>query len=83
MDLNGAMWQQTIAVTGTLDLGWLFPLKAGRLTRALPRPFKLTGETREHSMSTRRNIRAIGQTAGYAGSAASLILGTLLLLIRP
>jgi hypothetical protein len=34
-------------------------------------------------MSTRRNIRAIGRTAGYAGSAASLILGTLLLLIRP
>jgi hypothetical protein len=34
-------------------------------------------------MSTRRNIRAIGRAAGYAGSAASLILGTLLLLIRP
>jgi len=33
-------------------------------------------------MSTRRNIRAIGRTAGR-GSAASLILGTLLLLIRP
>jgi hypothetical protein len=25
----------------------------------------------------------MGRTAGYAGSAASLILGTLLLLIRP
>ena len=34
-------------------------------------------------MSTRRNIRAIGRTAGHAGSADSLILGTLLLLIRP
>jgi hypothetical protein len=34
-------------------------------------------------MSTRRNIRAIGRTAANAGSAASLILGTLLLLIRP
>jgi hypothetical protein len=66
-----------------LDLDWRFPLKAGRLTRALPRPVKLTDEMREHSMSPRRNIRAIGQTAGYAGSAASLILGTLLLLIRP
>ncbi|MGB7782123.1 MAG: hypothetical protein WCF86_11510, partial [Pseudolabrys sp.] len=74
---------QTVALAGTLDLGRRFPLKAGGLTRALPRPVKLTDETREHSMSTRRNIRAIERTAGYAGSAASLILGTLLLLIRP
>jgi hypothetical protein len=33
-------------------------------------------------MSTRQNIRAIERTAGTAGSA-SLILGSLLLLIRP
>ena len=34
-------------------------------------------------MSTRQNIRAIERTAGTAGSAPSLILGGLLLLIRP
>ena len=34
-------------------------------------------------MSTRHDIRAIERTAGNAGTAASLILGTLLLLIRP
>ena len=34
-------------------------------------------------MSTRYDISATERTAGYAGSAASLILGTLLLLIRP
>jgi hypothetical protein len=34
-------------------------------------------------MSMRPNVCAIERTAGYAGSAASLILGTLLLLIRP
>jgi hypothetical protein len=34
-------------------------------------------------MSTRHDIRAIKRTAGNAGTAASLILGTLLLLIRP
>jgi len=34
-------------------------------------------------MSTRWNIRAIGRTARRAGSTASLIQGTLLLLIRP
>jgi hypothetical protein len=34
-------------------------------------------------MSTRHDICAIERTAGNAGSAASLILGTLLLLIRP
>jgi hypothetical protein len=34
-------------------------------------------------MSTRQTICAIERTAATAGSAASLILGTLLLLIRP
>jgi hypothetical protein len=34
-------------------------------------------------MSTRRKICAIERTAGDADAAASLILGTLLLLIRP
>jgi hypothetical protein len=34
-------------------------------------------------MSTRHDIRAIKRTAGNAGTAASLIPGTLLLLIRP
>ena len=34
-------------------------------------------------MSTRYDISATGRTAGNAGAAASLILGTLLLLIRP
>ena len=34
-------------------------------------------------MSTRQNICAIERTAGHAGSAATLILGSLLLLIRP
>ena len=34
-------------------------------------------------MSTRHDIRAIERTADNAGTAASLILGTLLLLIRP
>jgi hypothetical protein len=34
-------------------------------------------------MSTRQIICATERTAGYAGSAASLILSTLLLLIRP
>jgi hypothetical protein len=34
-------------------------------------------------MSTRQTICAIERTAGNAGSAAILILGTLLLLIRP
>jgi hypothetical protein len=35
------------------------------------------------AMSTRQTICATEWTAGYAGSAESLILGTLLLLIRP
>jgi hypothetical protein len=35
------------------------------------------------AMSTRQIICATERTAGHAGSAASLILGTLLLLIRP
>jgi hypothetical protein len=34
-------------------------------------------------MSTRQTICATERTAGHAASAASLILGTLLLLIRP
>jgi|GEM_PF-837533 hypothetical protein len=34
-------------------------------------------------MSTRYDISATERTAGNAGAAASLILGTLLLLIRP
>jgi hypothetical protein len=34
-------------------------------------------------MSTRQTICAIERTALHAGPAASLILGTLLLLIRP
>jgi len=34
-------------------------------------------------MSARQNISAIERTADTAGSAATLILGTLLLLIRP
>lgn len=34
-------------------------------------------------MSTRRNIRAIGRAAETAAPAATLIPGTLLLLIRP
>jgi hypothetical protein len=34
-------------------------------------------------MSARQTISAIERTAGTAGSAASLILGSLLLLIRP
>jgi hypothetical protein len=34
-------------------------------------------------MSTRQIICATERTAGHAGSAASLILSTLLLLIRP
>jgi hypothetical protein len=34
-------------------------------------------------MSTRHEICAIERTAGDADAAASLILGTLLLLIRP
>jgi hypothetical protein len=34
-------------------------------------------------MTTRMHIGAIERTAGNAGSAASLILGSLLLLIRP
>jgi len=34
-------------------------------------------------MSARKTIGAIERTAGTAGSAASLILGSLLLLIRP
>ena len=34
-------------------------------------------------MSTRQTICAIERTAETAGSAATLILGTLLLLIRP
>ncbi len=34
-------------------------------------------------MTTRHNIRAIGRAACQAAPAASLILGTLLLLIRP
>ena len=35
------------------------------------------------TMSSRHDICAIERTAGNAGAAASLILGTLLLLIRP
>jgi hypothetical protein len=35
------------------------------------------------AMSTRPYICANERTAGHAGSAATLILGTLLLLIRP
>jgi hypothetical protein len=34
-------------------------------------------------MSTRQSFCATKRTAAHAGSAASLILGTLLLLIRP
>ena len=34
-------------------------------------------------MSTRHDISATGRTAGNAGAAASLILGTLLLLSAP
>jgi hypothetical protein len=34
-------------------------------------------------MSTRYDIRVLKQTADNAGTAASLILGMLLLLIRP
>jgi hypothetical protein len=34
-------------------------------------------------MSSRHDISAIERTADNAGAAASLILGTLLLLIRP
>jgi len=34
-------------------------------------------------MTTRQDIRAIGRAAGKADPAATLILGTLLLLIRP
>jgi hypothetical protein len=34
-------------------------------------------------MSARQTICAIERTAGYAGTAATLILGSLLLLIRP
>jgi hypothetical protein len=34
-------------------------------------------------MSTRQSICAIERTAGRAGSVATLILGSLLLLIRP
>jgi hypothetical protein len=34
-------------------------------------------------MSTRQTISAIERTAGKAGAAASLILGSLLLLTRP
>src|SRR5215831_12343714 len=37
MDPLGTNWQQTVAVAGALDLDCSFPLKAGRLTRALPK----------------------------------------------
>jgi hypothetical protein len=37
----------------------------------------------KRAMSARHDISAIGRTAGTAGSAATLILGSLLLLIRP
>ena len=69
-----------------LDLRRRFPLQAAsRLTRALPESVRLTGDTREEpgTMSTRHEICAIERTADNAGTAASLILGTLLLLIRP
>jgi hypothetical protein len=35
------------------------------------------------AMTTRRQICAIGRAAGKADPAATLVLGTLLLLIRP
>jgi hypothetical protein len=69
-----------------LDLRARFPLQApSRLTRTLPESVTLTGDTREEpeTMSARHEICAIERTAGYAGAAGSLILGTLLLLIRP
>src|SRR5689334_19836552 len=72
--------------SSALDLRGRFPLQAAsRLTRALPESVRLTGDTRDEpgTMSTRHEIRAIEQTASNAGAAASLILGTLLLLIRP
>jgi hypothetical protein len=42
-------------------------------------------DTRDESktMTSRQHISAIERTAADAGAAASLILGTLLLLIRP
>src|SRR4029078_2627520 len=70
----------------TLDLRARFPLQAAsRSTRALPESVRLTGDTREEpgTMSTRHDIRAVERTAGNACAAASLILGRLLLLIRP
>ncbi|MGA8176823.1 MAG: hypothetical protein WB839_19095 [Pseudolabrys sp.] len=55
-----------------------------RLTRTLPQFATVAVEVEGfEAMSMRHDIRAIERTAGYAGSAASLILGTLLLLIRP
>jgi hypothetical protein len=72
-----------------LDLPPHLPLEAGLprrgLTRALPDSATLDveDEGQFRAMSTRHDICAIERTAGNAGSAATLILGTLLLLISP
>ena len=56
-----------------------------RLTRTLPCSATLAVEHEGlgQSMSSRQTICATERTAANAGSAATLILGTLLLLIRP
>jgi hypothetical protein len=64
------------------------PIKAeisGRLTRILPYSAKLAAEYEGDlkAMTTRHKISAIGQAAATAKPAAALILGSLLLLIRP
>jgi hypothetical protein len=56
-----------------------------RLTRTLPGSATLTVEDEGdlQAMATRYSIRAIERAASQAEPAATLILGTLLLLIRP
>jgi hypothetical protein len=55
-----------------------------RLTRTLPQFATVAVEVEGfEAMSMRHDIRAIERTAKNAGSAASLTLGTILLLIRP
>jgi hypothetical protein len=63
------------------------PLKAG-LRRPINEDFTLLRDLAgddegSEAMTTRRQICAIGRAAGKADPAATLILGTLLLLIRP
>jgi hypothetical protein len=68
-----------------LDLRRRFPLKARAVNADFTRIRQLNRRDEGYSkaMSTRTQIFAIERAAGHAGSAATLILGSLLLLIRP